>query len=902
MNQTGLLDCFGTLVPPENFPPFSPPAVLSRLTQSIDRLLGFPVGETIESRYSFGAEWAHDRPGLVLLGCVLLCGLSVVFYLRWQNRGRKRMRLGLAVLRGLALSLLLVTLADPIRERTYVSHPKPVFWLVVDDTDSMDVADELPTETRERFSAAVDLPAYLEAKRERESVTSDASGVGTEAGSLRHGVGTESEASGGNPTRADYVRALLTRKNDNPLDKLSEKFRLRAYAFRGIEGVVPLALTDEDNSTDTPIPQTLAAQLTGEGEVTAVGNALSDLARRHTGANLGGVLVISDFDQNSGQPPASAAQRIGAPVHTLGVGPRTALDLAVDLEAPLKMKKDEQSTITATLTQQELTGRDVAVRVVARRIGDAGGGVDAVAEAASLQTADAGEVYPVGEKTVVLTAGVETVEFPFTPEKAGRFKFTVFAGSPAAADEPLSGEIVDQNNRAERESTVIDDYMRLLYVAFEPTWEWRFIKEVFHRDRLVGLRGFRTFLRSADPRVKTGNDLFLTSLTQPRSEFFKNDVVFLGDMPASALNTRFCEMTKEFVGNFGGGLVVIAGPRFGPAELADTPLADMLPVVVDPDARLRDEQAYRLRLTPFASEFDFMNLGETPEDNARAWGNLGKLPWYHRVRRVEPGSTTVLAEHPTAFCDDGRTPQPLIAVRRYGRGEVVYVAHNEMWRLRRLYGERYYRQFWGQMIHRLGLSHALGAQKRFVVRTDRRTYRTEDKALLTVEAYDEDFEPLAEADVPDGALQAELIRPDKDAVDGNVGVDGDRTAALSVSQLKPGVFETTIPLYAQGEYRVRVTDPVSKEPVEVHFNVTGVSLERRSAVRNASLQQSIAVATDGATWELDTIDGLYDQLNPPELTETTTEIRPLWNTWPWFAAFVVMLLSEWYLRKRVNLV
>ena len=140
--------------------------------------------------------------------------------------------------------------------------------------------------------------------------------------------------------------------------------------------------------------------------------------------------------------------------------------------------------------------------------------------------------------------------------------------------------MVDQNNRADREVNIRDDFLRLMYVEYEPTWEWRFIKEVFHRDKLVGTRGFRTFLRSADPHVRNTNELFLPTLTRPRSEFFANDVIFLGDMPGP-LSPRFCEMAKEFVGKFGGGLVVIAGPRFGPGQLADTPLAEMLPVVVD---------------------------------------------------------------------------------------------------------------------------------------------------------------------------------------------------------------------------------------------------------------------------------------------------------------------------------
>ena len=124
-----------------------------------------------------------------------------------------------------------------------------------------------------------------------------------------------------------------------------------------------------------------------------------------------------------------------------------------------------------------------------------------------------------------------------------------------------------------------------MYVEYEPTWEWRFIKEVFHRDKLVGERGFRTFLRSSDPQVRKAKGLFLPTLTPQRSEFFANDVIFLGDMPAETLNQRFCEMVKEFVGKFGGGLVIVSGPRFGPGQLAGTPLADMLPVVVDAGLR-----------------------------------------------------------------------------------------------------------------------------------------------------------------------------------------------------------------------------------------------------------------------------------------------------------------------------
>ena len=201
----------------------------------------------------------------------------------------------------------------------------------------------------------------------------------------------------------------------------------------------------------------------------------------------------------------------------------------------------------------------------------------------------------IDEKPVRIDADEQTVEFNWTPAETGRFIV-------AAETDPVPGELVTQNNRAEREVNVRDDFLRLMFVEFEPTWEWRFIKEVFHRDKLVGQRGFRTFLRSADPAVRRSNELFLPTLTPRRSEFFANDVIFLGrHATGSRLGPRFCEMTKEFVGKFGGGLVVVAGPRFGPGQLADTPLADMLPVVVDPAGRVREDHSFALQLTPDAA-------------------------------------------------------------------------------------------------------------------------------------------------------------------------------------------------------------------------------------------------------------------------------------------------------------
>jgi hypothetical protein len=823
------------------------------LTGILGKLLEIEDLESIEAvAPSFAAPWAHDGPAWLLFGCLGLGALALVFYSRYQPRARAPLRIVLAVSRALLLGLLLLFLAEPVLSVKVVSSPRPLLWILFDGTDSMNIEDDLSESEEARLRAAVGLEA-------RDTETA-AGGSGARGRS-----------------RADHVRALLRKRGENPVARLAERFRLRAFLLERADGVRLLDASPEGGGEEVDLDR-LADALSAEGEVTALGDALGDLARRHTSSALAGLLVVSDFNQNSGPSPLAAARRLGVPVHTLGVGPASAVDLGVDLQAPLLLKKAERSSLNVTLRQTGLEGRTVSLRLTAEPRPAEG-------------DASVREPLVIAERSVELREPSTAVAVPYVPAETGRYVLL-------AEVAPIEGEIVGENNRAEREISVRDDFLRLMFVEYEPTWEWRFIKEVFHRDQLVGTRGFRTFLRSADPKVRQTNDLFLATMTPKRSDFFASDVIFLGDMPAATVSTRFSEMVREFVSQFGGGLVVIAGPRFGPGHLAGTPLADMLPVVVDPDARRRDTQDFRPRLTPAAAHVDFMRLGEEEDEHLRGWENLGWLPWYQPVARLHPLATALL-EHPLETCADGTTRQPLIAIRRYGRGEVVYLGFNETWRLRRKYGELFYRRFWGEMIYRLGLSHAVGSQKRFVVRTDRQEYQADDRAVVTVEAYDADFEPLGEEDLPGRKLAAELILPED--AGGDAAGGGGRAEALAIPEARRGVFEVEVPLLLAGEHRVQVRDPVTGEDVAASFQVASLSVERREAARNVALEREVAAATGGRNYDLETIARLPDEIDMPRERETTVRIFPLWNTWLAFGVIIFLMLGEWLLRKLVHL-
>ncbi len=818
------------------------------MTRTLGWLLGIDHLESIDSLgLTLAAPWAQDAPFWVFASIVALVAIALVFYQRWQSRGSKPMRFFLGGMRGLLLTILVVTLADPILQLDIVHRQQPLVYVVVDGSESMEIEDDLPASQRTAIERA---------------------------------IGSDSQKSDQKASRMQYVHSLLTNEQNGLLSRLKSESSVEVETFLFDGNTTSQLHRVRAFSSSSPASQAQPADaLRATGQVTAIGTVLNEIDQQFRSRRLAGVVLISDFGQNSGPAPVgngqSPASRLGVPVYTVGIGATEAIDLAVDLDAESKMKRGEQSTVTVRVRHSGLGGQSASLRIVAKELGG---------------QADASPEILIGERTVGLSSVSQPTEFSFTPEVAGRFEIVATVAS-------AEGEISKQNNQAARQVTIIDDYLRLMYVAYEPTWEWRFVKEVFHRDKLVGLEGFRTFLSSSDPRVRESNSLFLPTLTPKRSEFFATDVLFIDDMPRSALSDRFCELTREYVSQLGGGLVVVAGPRFGPQEIQQTPLAEMLPVIIDPNAEPRfapDYPEFRPRLTPHAARYAFMKLGTEGDENNRAWNNLGKLPWYQPVARPHP-QAEVLLEHPTDKCADGKTPQPLIAIRPYGKGgtgEVVWIGFNEMWRLRRQHGEKYYRQFWSQLIYRLGMSHALGFDKRFVVRLDQEQYRTEEKALLSVEAYDQNYDLLSDESLPQRGIAAELTTPT---------ATGPQVQKISVPMLRKGQFETRIPLYAVGNYSLSVTDPITEQTHIRRFEVTSLSAELREPTRNLKLQEELARVTGGKSYDLTTVSRLPGELNLKTVSQRQTRHAALWTTPAWFIAVVLLMLGEWTIRKLVHL-
>ena len=78
--------------------------------------------------------------------------------------------------------------------------------------------------------------------------------------------------------------------------------------------------------------------------------------------------------------------------------------------------------------------------------------------------------------------------------------------------------------------------------------------------------------------------------------------------------------------------------------------------------------------------------------------------------------------------------------------------------------------------------------------------------------------------------------------------------------MREGIFEIRFPVFAGGEHRVKVRDPIAQKDAETTFQVTSVSVERERAIRNNDLQKAIADATGGKSYNLSTVSRLADEV------------------------------------------
>ena len=144
---------------------------------------------------------------------------------------------------------------------------------------------------------------------------------------------------------------------------------------------------------------------------------------------------------------------------------------------------------------------------------------------------------------------------------------------------------------------------------------------------------------------------YIEKFPEKLEDLQKYDVVFVGDVgisenPAEGLTLEQATLLRGLVEKQASGIVFLPGPIGNIFSLTQSPLADLIPVVLDITNKsgFGGPIASKLNLTTGGRRSLLTMLGDTEEDNPDIWKSLPGFNWHAPVIKAK-GGTDVLAVH-----------------------------------------------------------------------------------------------------------------------------------------------------------------------------------------------------------------------------------------------------------------
>ncbi|MBV8781845.1 MAG: hypothetical protein JO353_10645, partial [Phycisphaerae bacterium] len=584
---------------------------------------------------------------MLLLIALFLCVGAVTLYRR-ETIERPMYRRAMTLLRSLLFIALVGLLLEPRIVCTVEATIRRSLLVLIDQSSSMKIED--PRIEQDDLARAAIAMGDLDP-----------------AGGLKQSVPENEHVRLSKASRASLVQSALNNHKLDLIARLSAEQDLRPFGFAdkladlgGIEG----------NWVD---------QLRFDGRSTALGDSLRDVMARTRGQPLSGILLITDGANNAGASPAAAAELAGrahAPLFIWGVGLPSSRDIIV----------------TSVYTQDVAFVEDqVTATVRVRSNGYVGQSGDVILKLNDTEVAR--------QSIQLNNNGEQIVQLQFTPKQAGDFKLT-------AMIPPREDEVAKDNNEQSTSIRIVDGKLKVLLIDRAPRWEFKYLQAMLLRDRRVELK---CFLQDADPGMSAAKDsIYIPDLPADRKDLFRYDVILIGDMNMQNIVSGQLEAIKQYVGQFGGGVVFIAGAMADPQSYRGTPLADLLPVELPASASEPDRsKPIHPDLTVAGREAHMLRLADTEAASNEIWAQLPPVFFDAVVGRAKPGAE-VLAIDPDPAKATQSEKMPLFAIQQYGVGSVLYIGTDDTWRWRKNVGDKYYTLLWGQIIQRLALPHLLG--------------------------------------------------------------------------------------------------------------------------------------------------------------------------------------------------
>ena len=635
---------------------------------------------------------------------------------------------------------------------------------------------------------------------------------------------------------------------DSPLiQALSERFLVRTFRF---------------SSTASRLEA--ASDLSFSGSQTRLGAALDGAREELAGLPVSGIVLVSDGADTGDASMADALLGLKAeqlPVYSVGVGStQLPRDIQINrVNTPRVALKDASLLVDVTVTQTGYAGRTVTIYVE-----------------------DEGRIVGSEELHLPADGSPATVQVRAAASEAGPRLFTFRVAA-------LEDEMITQNNEREALIDVRDDREKILYFEGEPRFEMKFLGRAIADDENLHVVALQ---RTADNKfLRLGvddPDELLGGFPRTREELFSYRALILGSIEAGAFTGDQLQMIADFVDRRGGGLLMIGGARaFAEGGYGGTPVADALPLTIDPGTRASEPaELARLLVVPTRAGESHAStqIAATEAASAVRWRDLPQVTSVNAPLEPKPAAIVLLAG-----TDERGREQPVLTWQQYGRGKAVALTLQDTWQWQMHASmsleDQTHENYWRQMLRWLVSSVPS------VVEAHGAAERVEPGEPVIVEAIVKD---RAHVELNGADVTARVTRPNGGTVD----------VSLEWSGEVDGLYRGTFVSSEAGTYEVAVDASQGADIVgsDVAFVRAGPSDEEffDPTMHEGPLRR-IADESGGRFYTPDTAAGLAEDVRYTGRGVTSVEERDLWNM-P-FVLIVLMSLvcTEWAYRRAVGL-
>ena len=654
--------------------------------------------------------------------------------------------------------------------------------------------------------------------------------------------------------------------SDSPFALIGNEHRVAWYGFS--DALTPLTRADDGS----------VAIGDAIGDQSLLSRSIEQALSRSSGRQVSAVVLLTD-GRTTDPPDRNLIRRLqaeGVTVSSVVLG----ADVAVGDTAIATVQAPKRAFSKDIVPVEAIIERRGPARARASRV--------ELVDTATGTVLDFAELPAGTSVTSELAPQRDTVQLVASPVTTGDARWEVRVSDSLVANTTTDGQplrdLLPVNNRRAVPITLVDRPMRVLYIDGYPRWEYRYLKNLLQREQTIESS---VMLLSADRDFAQEGNTPIARLPRTREEFERFDLIVIGDIPATFFTGEQLLEMKRAVAERGTGLAWIGGSRSTPRTWHGTSAEELLPFT-GPYELERLSMPVNLSPTPLAARLGVLRLADDPKsafpaELLSADEGWAQLEWAQRIpiQSLKPASE-ILAESAQEI-EGGHAP--LVVGMRYGAGNVLYVATDEIWRWRNGRGETYPERFWVQLLRSLARpSLGIGREEvRIAIEPGRAVVG--DTVRVEVEL---------PAGAPPATVALEAIPEDS------------RGSAVDIVAMPglSGLFVAAWSPEREGRWKIRPRDPslAARAGDGAILEVTRSDRELRDAEADRPLLESLARETGGRVVRPADAAALVRSL-PNRSIRTENPLRdPIWNSPLALAILMSLLASEWIIRRSARLI